>query len=173
MKKIILLIIGILIFTLSCNSKKEENSKTATAIKSVQESTDSGFQVFDFNKLKSILLKNPDKIVLLNFWATWCGGCREEIPDLIQFYDEYKGKVVLIGLSLDESTDDIKNFIKLAKINFPVYIADRKLVQHFMVQTIPVTFIFKNGKFINMHIGPYFYADLKRDIDTLQKKKIQ
>ncbi len=170
MKKTIFFIAAILIFTFSCNNKKEETANTSPAIKSVKESTNSSIPVFDFNKLKSILLKNPNKIILLNFWATWCGGCRQEIPDLIQFYDKYKGKVVLIGLSLDESDDDIKNFIKLAKINFPVYRADRQLVQHFMVQTIPATFIFKNGKFIDMHIGPYFYPDLKRDIDSLQKK---
>ena len=168
MKKIAATILIFLFFFIGCNSKSDENQKN-NSLKKVSKS--SSIPVFTLQTLKEVLLKNPNKIVLINFWATWCGVCREEIPDLIQFYDEYKNKVVLIGLSLDESDQDIKNFIKLAKINFPIYKADKKLAAHFMVQEIPVTFIFKNGKFINMHIGAYYYSDLKRDIDNLIKEK--
>ena len=167
MKKLTFIFLILVFLFSACNNK---GNKVTSSSKSTDEKIKSSIPVFSFNSLKELLKKNPKKIILLNFWATWCGSCREEIPDLIQFYDEFKNKVILIGLSLDESDDDIKNFIKLAKINFPIYKADQQLAQHFMVQSIPATYIFKNGKFIDMHVGPYFYSDLKRDISLLLSK---
>ena len=172
MKKLIFvpfLIIIVLSF-ISCNSKSENNTQQSKQ-QEVLKKESKKIPEFNMKTLKKVLTENPNKIVLLNFWATWCGACREEIPDLIQFYDEYKNKVTLIGLSLDTSDEDIESFIKLAKINFPIYKADQQLAQHFMVQTIPATYIFKNGKFINVHIGPYYYSDLKKDIAFLENQK--
>ena len=172
MKKIIYFLAILIFFFISCNNK-QKNNFNSTNKTSKEETIKSAIPIFDFQTLKDLLVKNPKKIILLNFWATWCGACREEIPDLIQFYDEYKDKIILIGLCLDKSEENIKNFIKLAKINFPIYKADDQLTRHFMVQTIPATYIFKNGKFIDMHIGPYYYADLKRDINILEKQKVK
>ncbi len=158
MRKIFILTccIIVLFFSFSC-SKKEKSAV-------------SNIPTFTLKDLEKVL-NGKHKIVLINFWATWCPTCRQEIPDLIQFYDEYKNKVTLIGLSVDESKTDVANFIKMAKINFPIYIADKNLAQHFMVQAIPVTYVFKNGKYLYRHIGDYSYSQLKADIKELLKKQ--
>ena len=62
------------------------------------------------------------KVVLLNFWATWCPPCRREIPDLNRIYDTYKDRgVVILGVSWDElSTERIKTFVKNYKVTYPI-----------------------------------------------------
>src|SRR5262249_41376390 len=61
------------------------------------------------------------KAVLLNFWATWCPPCREEIPDLIELQAKYRDRLQIVGLSVDEGTPDaVKSFVQKARMNYPV-----------------------------------------------------
>ncbi len=62
------------------------------------------------------------KVVLLNFWATWCPPCRREIPDLNRIYDTYKDRgVVILGVSWDElNNEQIKTFVKNYKVTYPI-----------------------------------------------------
>ncbi len=60
------------------------------------------------------------KVVLINFWATWCGPCREEIPELIALQEHYKDQLVVLGLSVDERpVSEVKTFAASAAINYP------------------------------------------------------
>ena len=164
MKKIkILLFFILLISFIACRNNKP---KTESNIHPNKNKT---LKTFTFENLKNVLHNGKKRILILNFWATWCPSCRKEIPDFIQFYDEFKDKVTLIGLALDESEADVENFIKLAKINYPIYICDKRLAEHFMVQAIPVTFVFKDGKYVYSHVGEYPYYQLKSDISQLLK----
>ena len=159
--KIFILLTLIPIFLISCENKNENKIKN--------ETNSSSLKTFTFNDLKNILHNGKKRILILNFWATWCPTCRKEIPDFIQIYDEFKNKVTIIGLALDESETDVENFIKLAKINYPIYLCDKRLAEHFMVQAIPVTFVFKDGKYVFSHVGDYPYYQLKSDISQLLK----
>ena len=145
---------------LSCSNKPEQKG----SVKNIELKT------FTFEDLKNELKNKKTDILIINFWATWCGECRKEMPDLIAFYDKFKDKVKSIGLSLDESKDDVRKFMEIAKVNFPVYMSSKKLTQHLMVNGIPVTYIFKNGKYAKYHIGQYQYFELKEDITNLLKK---
>src|SRR4029079_10972301 len=61
------------------------------------------------------------KVVLVNFWATWCPPCRAEIPDLIKLQNKYRDKLVVLGISEDEiPVDEVKAFAREQKINYPV-----------------------------------------------------
>ena len=143
--------IFLLMFSIASCSSKPEN-------KSIH------LKIFTFEDLKKELHDNKTEVLVINFWATWCGACREEMPDLIQINDDFKGKIKLIGLALDESEDDVIKFISMSKVNFPIYLSSKKLSQHLMVNGIPVTYIFKNGKYVKYHIGKYEYSELKKDI---------
>src|SRR5258707_15077086 len=64
------------------------------------------------------------KVILLNFWATWCGPCRAEIPDLIELQAKYKDRLQIIGLAFeDEDLDDLKKVVAKTGINYPVAVA--------------------------------------------------
>jgi thiol-disulfide isomerase/thioredoxin len=69
------------------------------------------------------------KVVLLNFWATWCGGCKMEIPWFIEFQRTYGNRnFVVLGVSLDEDGwKSVKPFIEQKKIDYPVVIGDDKI----------------------------------------------
>ena len=72
------------------------------------------------------------KVVLINFWATWCGPCRSEIPELIEFQKHYADELVIVGLSVDEgSPADVKKFVAENGMNYTVAIADEALQKAF------------------------------------------
>ena len=96
------------------------------------------------------------KVVLLNFWATWCPPCREEIPDLIKLQAKYEGKLQIVGLSDDTGpVQDVKNFARQNKMNYPIAIASPELEAKFGgVMGLPTSFLVDtNGRVVQKHIG--------------------
>lgn len=98
------------------------------------------------------------KVVVLDFWATWCGPCRKGVPDLVELQNEYQNKLVVIGVSLDEisgTSSDVKPFIQSFKINYPIVLGNEKVSQDYGdVQSIPTSFIIdQKGNIVNKHVG--------------------
>lgn len=84
------------------------------------------------------------KMVILNFWATWCPPCKKEIPDFIALYDEYKDEgLVILGVSVDQGGWMVtKEFSDNTGINYPVAMANRDMIyQYGGIKSIPTTFI--------------------------------
>ena len=111
------------------------------------------------------------KVVLLNFWATWCGPCRKEIPDFLEVYKEYKGKgFEIVGVSLDEEGWSVVNpFVKQYKINYPVVIGNGKIVRAYGgFEYIPTTFLIdKQGTIVHTFTGLVTKAELQRRLKNL------
>jgi peroxiredoxin len=81
------------------------------------------FTIKDINGKDVALSAFKGNVVLLDFWATWCPPCRKEIPGFIALYKTYKSRgFVVLGVSVDESTSDVKKFIKTFKMDYPVLI---------------------------------------------------
>jgi thiol-disulfide isomerase/thioredoxin len=96
------------------------------------------------------------KVVLLNFWATWCKPCRAEIPDLIALQNAYAGKLQIIGLSLDdESPDVVREFVRDKGINYPVAMAtDEIRALYGGVPALPTSFVVDTqGRVVQKHTG--------------------
>ena len=96
------------------------------------------------------------KVVLINFWATWCGPCRSEIPELIAFQKHYGDQLVIVGLSVDEgSPEDVKKFVAENGMNYTVAIADMALQKQFGgVTAVPATFVVNpEGGIVQRHVG--------------------
>lgn len=134
----------------SCHLFKKEKSKAITSplkeILILEESTDLENR-FDPDKLK-------DKIVFINFWASWCGPCQEEMPSLLKLASERSKDMILISLNVDNSQKEMKKFMSLFP-NFKgenIYIfydGDRRWTQAYSVTGFPETFIYdRNHKFI-------------------------
>ena len=93
---------------------------------------------------KSISLSDlKGKVIFVNFWATWCGPCRHEIPDFIEFYNENKDNgVVILGVSVDKSANKVRNFVEENKINYPIVMATNEMVGDYKPgKFIPTTII--------------------------------
>ncbi|MBF0347819.1 MAG: TlpA family protein disulfide reductase [Magnetococcales bacterium] len=102
------------------------------------------------------------KVVVVNFWATWCPPCLEEIPDLVRFQKNLGGKgVQVIGVNYMERSDEnhLKEFVKGQRINYPIVYDDNEKIERFAsslggIYGLPVTKIFdRGGKLVGSYVG--------------------
>jgi thiol-disulfide isomerase/thioredoxin len=96
------------------------------------------------------------KVVLLNFWATWCGPCRAEIPDLVELQAKYKDRLQVIGLVVDDDDlNAIHQFIREFRINYPVAIASEEVRVHYGgIAALPTSFLVDpQGRVVQKHTG--------------------
>ena len=114
------------------------------------------------------------KVVLLNFWATWCPPCREEIPALIALQNQYKDRgLVVIGVALDSpGAAKVKAFADRMKINYPVVMGDAKTLEAYgNFQAIPTTFfIDRAGNVAGQHEGGADQALFEAAVKPLLEK---
>lgn len=105
---------------------------------------------------KSWTLKDlHGKVVLVNFWATWCPPCRKEMPDLEALYKRFQDQgFVILAISEDEETDKVKPFIAERKISYPILLDPGQKVNNlFQVDGIPKSFVYdRNGKLVAQSI---------------------
>jgi thiol-disulfide isomerase/thioredoxin len=116
-----------------------------------------GFTVTDLDGKTVSLADLKGKVVLVNFWATWCPPCRAEIPDLIKLQEKYRDRLVVVGVSEDEdaSPQEVKAFAEQQKMNYPVVMSTPELARIFKgVSALPTTFVIDpEGKIRQRHVG--------------------
>jgi peroxiredoxin len=127
-------------------------------------------------KGQEISLSNySGKVVFLNFWATWCGPCKAEIPDLVEAYKQYKDKgMQIIGISVDRiSPKAVLRFAERYKINYPVVMNTDKIQKDYEPGPyIPTTIIVdQEGKIRHRHIGYMNKETLKSYFLKLTEEK--
>ena len=103
------------------------------------------------------LKKLAGKAVVVNFWATWCGPCRAEIPGMVKVYEKYKGKgLEIVGISLDRGGwDDVKPYLANNKISYPIVVGGQELTDAYGgVRSIPTSFfVDRKGNIVSKHVG--------------------
>ena len=110
------------------------------------------------------------KVVLVNFWATWCGPCRQEIPDLIALRDRYPDQLEVIGVSLDESgPDTVRAFVDEFAMDYPVVMSTAEITRHFPgVFALPTTFVLDpEGRVAQRHVGLINPAIIEQELRHL------
>jgi thiol-disulfide isomerase/thioredoxin len=109
------------------------------------------------------------KVVFLNFWATWCGPCRAEIPDLIALQDRYKGRLQIIGLNVDDEEADIQQYVAETGINYPVAMTSNDVrIQFGGIPALPTSFVLDTeGRVVQKHVGLWNPAVYETEIRAL------
>ncbi len=137
--------------------------------RSQQDRLTKEFTLKDLRSKKVNLSDFKGKVVLLNFFATWCPPCRQEIPELVGIYHQYKKKgLVVLGVSLDmdKAPFVLKSFIKEMKIPYPILIGTQEVAENYQISGVPTTLIInKEGKIFKRFDGlvptEYFEKVLK------------
>ena len=118
------------------------------------------FRVTDLKGGSILRTSTKGKVVLLNFWATWCPPCREEIPSIESLSKSMAGKKFeVFAVSVGEDASTVKSFVEEKKMTYPIYLDSRNLLSRtYASQGIPTTYLLdKNGKFIAGIVGSYKY----------------
>ncbi len=127
-------------------------------------------------KLEGTLPDTAGKVVIVDFWASWCGPCKRALPILKELHQDYKDKgVVIVAVSLDESKADMDGYLKKNPLPFAI-LRDTKgqLAEKAHVEGIPATFILgPDGKVIEAHTGfsPSMKKDFSKILDAALAKK--
>ena len=114
------------------------------------------FTVTDINGRKLSLSDYKGKVVLLDFWATWCTPCRDEIPHFVEMQEKYGPQgFQVIGISMDDDAKPVREFYDKFKINYPVALGNDKLAQSFGgVLGLPVNFLIdRDGRIVAKYLG--------------------
>jgi len=111
------------------------------------------------------------KVVIVDFWATWCPPCRKEIPDFVSLFREFSGRgLMILGISLDHQGEKVvKNFVRKYGVNYPILMTDGKVDQLYGgVSAIPTTFIIdREGIIRKKHVGYRPKNVFKREVKEL------
>lgn len=110
------------------------------------------------------------KVVVLDFWATWCGPCRIEIPGFIDLQRRYAGQgFTMIGISMDDSPEPVVDFYKELRMNYPVAVGNDRLGELYGgMPGLPTTFLIgRDGRIYAKHVGAYDISVFEAEIKEL------
>jgi peroxiredoxin len=131
------------------------------------------FSLTDLNGHPLQLADYKGKVVLLDFWATWCAPCRTEIPKFVEWQKQYGPQgLQVIGISMDDSDKPVPGFVQQLGIDYPVALGDAKLAdQYGGVLGLPVTFVIgRDGQIHHKHVGLTDMALLEGEVKQLLEK---
>jgi peroxiredoxin len=188
LRKLFCLILVLMFIVAGCKKKEPEPQQQAeqAEVKAEEKTTQPladkappgpsaksapSFTLQDLNGKTVSLSDFKGKVVVLDFWATWCPPCVKEIPHFIELYEQYKDQAfAMVGISVDlEGVSVVKSFARKYKINYPILMADGQVANAYGgITGIPTTFVIdKAGNIRQKYIGYRDKAVFEADIKTL------
>jgi peroxiredoxin len=133
------------------------------------------FILNDSNDKAVSLLEQKGKVVLVNFWATWCHGCQLEIPWYVEFQKKYANQgLVVIGISMDDDGwKSVRPWLDEKKVNYPIVIGNESLGKQYGLDSeMPLTaLVDRGGRIANLHTGVVDKAATEKEIQVLLQEK--
>ena len=178
-----LLAIGLLFGTGGCSSDTETDRSSAEAPQTSQQAQagtsyetnpvpapDLTLETMDGRQIN--LADQNGKVILVNFWATWCAPCRREIPDLINLYSEMKDEgLMIVGIAVDqEGAKVVKPYVQKQDINYPIVLdPDQSTEKHFdAMYGLPTTYVVNTeGKIVRRVLGVFPVEDMRPTLNDM------
>ena len=141
-------ILSVLALGATAQSPKTTNSSTG-------RSPAPNFNLKDASGKDVKLADLKGKVVLVNFWATWCEGCQVEIPWFVEFQKEYADRgLVVVGIAMDDDWKSVKPWIEEKKVNYPIVIGNQGLGKQYGLIGMPLTaLVDREGRIADVHNG--------------------
>ncbi len=151
---------------------RQEAVEAASSVKPAEER----------NNAPDFTLKDPDgktvhlsdyrgSVVLLNFWATWCGPCKIEIPWFVEFERQHKDRgFAVLGVSMDEGGwETVKPYLQRVKVNYRILMGTDEVAEAYGgVSSLPTTFVIdREGKIASVHVGLVGKSEYENDISEV------
>ena len=126
---------------------------------------------FELKALDGSSMKLADlrgKAVLLNFWATWCGPCKVEMPWLVELQNKYGGQgFQVVGIAMEEDAGPVEAFTKQLGVNYTILMGKNSVGDAYSVVGLPTTYyIGRDGKVVDRHIGLVSLSEIEQHIKT-------
>ena len=167
----LLLIVGLALVSCGASSEPSESAIAQAASDAEQREPAPDFSLRDANNHEVKLSDFQGKVVLLNFWATWCGPCKIEMPWFVEFQRKYRDRgFSVIGVAMDEEGwNVVRPFADRLKLNFPIVIGNDEVADKYGgIAALPTTYIIdKQGKVALMHQGLTSKGDYEDEIEQL------
>jgi peroxiredoxin len=148
--------------------KHSGSARSGSAAKQPREAPDFTLSRIDGGQLQ--LSSYRGKVVLLDFWATWCVPCREETPHFVEIQEKYKDRgLQIIGVSMDDSADPVRPFYEQFHMNYPVVMGTAETGSAYGgVLGLPIAFLIdRDGRIQFKHMGATDAGVFEKDITTL------
>ena len=133
-------------------------------------------QPFEFKDLQGNAQRLSDyrgKWVLVNFWATWCPPCLEEVPDLVELHEAHKAKdLVVIGVALDSTEKSVKAFVAKRNVTYPIVLGDYDMAEQVgQVEVLPTSYLYNpQGELVSYQEGLLSRESVESYIKSKTKK---
>lgn len=168
----LLVTLSVTIFLVGCGRKPAEED---IRIQPAESSKDApNFTLITVDGKTISLSDYKGYVIILDFWATWCGPCVDEIPGLVRIMDDYKGMpVIVIGVSIDQQSrltnEGMIKFMEKYKVNYPVAFATEQcLYAYGPIRAVPTTYIIDtNGKVRMKIVGSQSTQFFRKVVDKL------
>lgn len=114
-----------------------------------------GVKQIGIKELHTLTEASKGKVLIINYWATWCAPCVQEFPGIVALRNQFPEKdLTIIGISVDNNVRPVENFIAQHKVNFPIYLDNREISTMLSISSIPRTVIYdRSGKKVLDHLG--------------------
>lgn len=130
--------------------------------------TEKSIKTVSAGSVASFKEEHKGKVLLVNFFASWCPPCRAETPDFVKVYEREKDRFAIVALSTEKSKKDIAKYMSEFNVSYPVYKATDDLSMEFGIRTIPTTIIYgPDGKLIDIIVGAISEKELMSLINKL------
>ena len=156
----------------SPSSSSEAPGATGAVTCKAESKANLNYTVKDMNGASVKLADYKGKVILVNFWATWCPPCKAELPGLIELYDRYKDQgLVVLGISGDDDAETLRAFASEWKINYPMIVGrdETDLMDSYgPIYGYPISVIVgRDGSVCGKHVGPATKEEFEREIKAL------
>lgn len=134
-----------------------------------------GFSLIDASGTLVDLADLKGHVVLLNFWATWCGGCQVEIPWFVEFQNKYKNSgLAVVGISTDEDGwKSVRPYLKEKNLDYTIAIDDAKVSKLYGLDSMPMTLLIdRDGKIAATHVGLVTKAQYQAELQALLSQSV-